>query len=171
MVWPQNHCNSFLVCASKLRSTVRWFRPQKHYDSFLVWASKPSRRRFIRLCLKTDERMKTVWEHASTSGGLLHHKASRARVSQLCLKTGRGATTGDACGIIAEVAWKWSKRRSVRWRRVWRSGSRTKLPFIRCNFFSPQGHYSLLVFTINRTVGLLWELFRSHSLGLMSSFC
>jgi hypothetical protein len=36
------------------------FGPQNRRDSFLVWASKPTKRRFVSLCLKTDERMKTV---------------------------------------------------------------------------------------------------------------
>jgi glycerate kinase len=43
--------------------------------------------------------------HASGSSGLLHLEASQARVSQLCLKTGGGATADGARGIIAEVAW------------------------------------------------------------------
>ena len=42
--------------------------------------------------------------HASRSGGLLRLEASRARVSQSGLKTGGGATTGGARGIIAKVA-------------------------------------------------------------------
>jgi hypothetical protein len=41
--------------------------------------------------------------HASRSSGLLRLEASHARVSQSGLKTGRGATTSDARGIIAEV--------------------------------------------------------------------
>jgi hypothetical protein len=72
----------------------------------LVWASKLGGRRFVGLHLKTDEQMKTVFGHASTFGVLLHHKASRARVSQFYLKTGEGAMMGGAYGIIAEVAWK-----------------------------------------------------------------
>jgi hypothetical protein len=44
--------------------------------------------------------------HVSRSSVLLHLEASRARVSQFCLKTGGGAMTGGACGIIIEVAWK-----------------------------------------------------------------
>jgi hypothetical protein len=79
-VWPQNHCDSFFVWASKLRLTVWWLGPQNHCDGFLVCASKLSGRRFVCLRLKTIERMKTVWEHASTSGGLLRHEASWARV-------------------------------------------------------------------------------------------
>jgi hypothetical protein len=43
--------------------------------------------------------------HASRSSDLLHLEASRARVSQFCLKTGRAVTAGGA-GIIMEVAWK-----------------------------------------------------------------
>jgi hypothetical protein len=42
--------------------------------------------------------------HVSGSSGLLHPEASRARVSQFCLKTGGGATVGGARGIITEVA-------------------------------------------------------------------
>jgi hypothetical protein len=38
------------------------------------------------------------------SSGLLHLKASRARVSQSDLKIGRCAMTGGARGIITEVA-------------------------------------------------------------------
>jgi hypothetical protein len=65
-----------------------------------------------------------------------------------------------------------AKRWSVRWHRVWHSGSRTNLPFISCNFpFSPKGHSSLLVFAINRLMGLLWEESLSHPLGFRSSFC
>jgi hypothetical protein len=72
--------------ASKPMAMIWWFGPQNHCDEFLVWASKPSGRRFISLCLKTDGRMKTVWGHASTSSDLLHREASRARVSQFCFK-------------------------------------------------------------------------------------
>jgi hypothetical protein len=42
--------------------------------------------------------------HTSRSSGLLHMKASLARVSQSGLKTGGGATTGGVRGTIAEVA-------------------------------------------------------------------
>jgi hypothetical protein len=42
--------------------------------------------------------------HASRSSGLLHVKASMARVSQSGMETGRGATMGGACGTITEVA-------------------------------------------------------------------
>jgi hypothetical protein len=44
--------------------------------------------------------------HVSRSNGLLHMKASPARVSQSGLKTGGGATVGGARGTIAEVASK-----------------------------------------------------------------
>jgi hypothetical protein len=134
VIWPQNQCEGFLIWVSKSRSTVWWFGPQNHDGSFLVCASKPSGRRFVGLRLKTDERMKTVWGHASTSGGLLHRDASQARVSQFYLKTGEGATVGGARGIIVKVAWKWSTKWSVQWCRVRRSGSWAKLPSIRCNF-------------------------------------
>jgi hypothetical protein len=42
--------------------------------------------------------------HALRSGSLLRLEASRARVSQSGLKTGRGVMTGGAHGIITEVA-------------------------------------------------------------------
>jgi hypothetical protein len=41
--------------------------------------------------------------HTSRSSGLLHVKASLARVSQSGRKTGGGATTGGARGTITEV--------------------------------------------------------------------
>jgi hypothetical protein len=42
--------------------------------------------------------------HASRSGSLLHLEANHARVFQSGLKTGGGATTSGAHGIIVEVA-------------------------------------------------------------------
>jgi hypothetical protein len=42
--------------------------------------------------------------HVSGSSGLLRLEASRARVSQFCLKTGGVATMGGARGIITDVA-------------------------------------------------------------------
>jgi hypothetical protein len=42
--------------------------------------------------------------HASRSSGLLRVEASLARVFQSGLKTSGGATMGDACDTIAEVA-------------------------------------------------------------------
>jgi hypothetical protein len=44
--------------------------------------------------------------HASRSSGLVHVETSLARVSQSCLKTDGGATTGGALGTIMEVASK-----------------------------------------------------------------
>jgi hypothetical protein len=41
--------------------------------------------------------------HALRSNSLLHEEASMARVSQSSIKTGGGATAGDARGTIAEV--------------------------------------------------------------------
>jgi hypothetical protein len=58
------------------------------------WAS------VYRLCHKTDR-----GKYASRSSSLLRMEASRARVSQSDLKTGRGATTGGACDIIVEIMW------------------------------------------------------------------
>jgi hypothetical protein len=42
--------------------------------------------------------------HMLRSGHLLCLEASRTRVFQSGLKTGRGATSGAACGTITEVA-------------------------------------------------------------------
>jgi hypothetical protein len=42
--------------------------------------------------------------HASRSSGLLHVEASLAKIFQFGLKSGGGATAGDARGTIAEVA-------------------------------------------------------------------
>jgi hypothetical protein len=42
--------------------------------------------------------------HTSRSISLLHVEANLTRISQSGLKTGGGATTGDARGTIAEVA-------------------------------------------------------------------
>jgi hypothetical protein len=42
--------------------------------------------------------------HALRSSSLFGVEASLTRVSQSDLKTGGGATTGGACGTIAEVA-------------------------------------------------------------------
>jgi hypothetical protein len=58
--------------------------------------------RFVGCAIKPTEggRRGTRVETSS----LLRVEASLARVSQSGLKTGRGATTGGACGTIAEVA-------------------------------------------------------------------
>jgi glycerate kinase len=77
----------------KITVTVSWFGPQNQegYGLSIV----PQNR----------------WEeddvgHVSTSSGLLCLEASRARVSQFCLKIGGVATAGGARGIISEIAWK-----------------------------------------------------------------
>ena len=94
--------HGFRGLASKPVASVWWFGPQNHCDGFLVWASKPRReRRFVGLRLKTDGWMKTVWRHASISGGLLRSEVSRARVSQFGVKTGSGVAADGAHGIIA----------------------------------------------------------------------
>jgi hypothetical protein len=71
--------------------TVSWFGPQNQVVYGLSVA--PQNR----------------WEdedstgNVSRSGGLLRLEASQARVSRFCLKTGEGATTGGARGIIVEI--------------------------------------------------------------------
>jgi hypothetical protein len=74
----------------------------------VIWASKPSRLRFVGYATKsTGGRGGGGGDsvgHASRSSSLLHVESSRARVSQSGLKTGGGATMGDARGTITEVA-------------------------------------------------------------------
>jgi hypothetical protein len=69
---------------------VSWFEPQNQ-AGFGLSDAPQNRRRLVGT------------EHASRSSGLLHVKASLARVSQSGLKTGEGATAGGARGTIAEV--------------------------------------------------------------------
>jgi hypothetical protein len=110
-VWwfrPQNHLNCFLVWASKLRSMVWWFGSQNYCDSFLICTSKPSGRS-LSVCASKPMSGWRWCEDTSTSSSLLHHEASQARVSQFCLKTGEGVTTGGGCGIITHVTWKWTE--------------------------------------------------------------
>jgi hypothetical protein len=71
--------------------TVFWFVPQNHAG--------------FGLSVATQNRWREVGAgHASRSKSLLGVEASLARVSQSCLKTDGGATTGGARGIITEVA-------------------------------------------------------------------
>jgi hypothetical protein len=71
--------------------TVSWFGPQNQAD--------------FDLSVAPQNRWREVGaEHASRSNGLLHVKASLARVSQSSLKTGGGVTMVGARGTIAKVA-------------------------------------------------------------------
>jgi hypothetical protein len=71
--------------------TVSWFVPQNQVD-FGLSVAPQNRRREVGA------------GHASRSSGLLHVKASLARVSQSGLKTAGGATTGGARDIITKIA-------------------------------------------------------------------
>lgn len=143
-VWPQNRWRRFGDLGVKITATVSWFGPQNQVGYSLSVASQNRRE---------DE---DGAGHASKSSGLLRAEASRARVSQSGLKTGRGAARVVHVAPSRRSRGSEAERWSVRWRRGRRSGSRTKLPFIRSYFlFSPQGHFSLSVFTINRTIGLV----------------
>jgi hypothetical protein len=75
----------------KITTTISWFGPQNHAGFGLSVALQ-------------NRWMEVSVGHASRSNGLLSMEASLARVSQSGLKTGGGATTGGACGTIAEVA-------------------------------------------------------------------
>jgi hypothetical protein len=91
---PQNQWLEFGDLGHKITTAVSWFGPQNQ----------------VGYCLSVVPQNR--WEdedgagHASGSSGFLHLEASQARVSQFCLKTGGGATTDGACGIIPEVTWK-----------------------------------------------------------------
>jgi hypothetical protein len=71
--------------------TVSWFGPQNQVG-FGLSVAPQNRRREVGA------------GHASRSSSFLGVEISLARVSQSGLKTGGGATTGDARGTIAEVA-------------------------------------------------------------------
>jgi hypothetical protein len=76
--------------ALKITTTVSWFGPQNHAG--------------FGLSVVPQNRWREVsMGHASRSSGLLHVEASRARVFQSGLKTGRGTTAGGARGTIVEV--------------------------------------------------------------------
>jgi hypothetical protein len=75
----------------KITATVSWFEPQNHVG-FSLSVAPQNRRREVGA------------GHVLRSSSLLGVEASLARVSQSSLKTGGGATTGGACGTIAEVA-------------------------------------------------------------------
>jgi hypothetical protein len=70
--------------------TVSWFVPQNQ-AGFSLSVAPQNRWRKVGV------------RHTLRSSGLLHVKASLARVSQSGLKTGGGAMTGGAHGTITEV--------------------------------------------------------------------
>jgi hypothetical protein len=169
--WDENR--KFFGFGLKTDSNVLVIWVSKSPQQFLDFSLKIKRRRFVDLCIKTNEQIKTMWGHASTSGDLLHHEASRVRVFQFYLKTDGRETTDDVCGIIAEVVYKWSKRRSVRWRQMRRDENQTKLPFINYNsLFSLHEHFNLFVELINSIKGvgrlLATSYFSVFNLKLMS---
>jgi hypothetical protein len=90
---PQNQQLRFGDLCLKIIAIASWFVPQNQAGYSLSVAPQ------------------NLWEvdgvgHASRSSGLLRLEVSWAKFSQFCFKTGRGATTDDARGIIAEVVWK-----------------------------------------------------------------
>jgi hypothetical protein len=88
---PQNRQLWFGDLGLKITATVSWFGPQNQVG-FGLSVAPQNRRREVGA------------GHASRSSSLLDVETSLARVFQSGLKTGRGATTGGACGTIAEVA-------------------------------------------------------------------
>jgi hypothetical protein len=109
--------HEFLILASKPQSTVSRFGPQNRQLRFddlehkitatISWFGPQNQVEFDLLVVPQNR-----WEdedgvgHVSRSSGLLHLKASQARVSQFCLKTGEGATTNGARDIIMAITWK-----------------------------------------------------------------
>jgi hypothetical protein len=70
---------------------VSWFRPQNQVGFGLSVTPQ-------------NQHESDSVGHASRSSGLLRMKASRVRISESGLKTGRSVTAGGACGTIADVA-------------------------------------------------------------------
>jgi hypothetical protein len=104
LVVPQNQGRRFVSdLISKPLGRFLWFGRKTGGEGFLVWASKPSKLWFFGCTTKPTRGCDSVG-HASRSSGLLHVKASLARVSQSALKTDGGATAGGARGTIMEVA-------------------------------------------------------------------
>jgi hypothetical protein len=98
VVWPKKHSLGFSGLVLKIGNC-----------GLVIWPTK-SLRQFLGYSLSVAPQNQREDEdgagHALGSSGLLHLKVSRARVSQFYLKTGGGATVGDACRIITEVTWK-----------------------------------------------------------------
>jgi hypothetical protein len=91
-VWPQNRWRRFLaVWPQNLLRRFFPVWPQNQADFGLSVASQ-------------NQRREIGAGHASRSSSLLGVEASLARVSQSGLKTGGGATAGDARGTITEIA-------------------------------------------------------------------
>jgi hypothetical protein len=91
-VEPRNQGGGeFLGLGLKIIATLSWFVPQNQVGFGLSVVTQ-NRRREVDV------------GYASRSSGLLHMKATLARVSQFDLKTSGGATMGGARDIITEVA-------------------------------------------------------------------
>jgi hypothetical protein len=91
VIWVSKSPRRFGGLGLKISATVFWFRPQNQADFGLSVVPQNCRRE-----VGTGQ--------ASRSSGLLLVEASRARVSQSGLKTGRDSTTGGPRGTIMEVA-------------------------------------------------------------------
>jgi hypothetical protein len=88
---PQNRQLRFVDLGLKITATISLFMSQNQADYGLSVAPQ-------------NRWSEVSVGHTSRSGGLLHLKASYAKISQSDLKTVRGATTGGARGIIVKVA-------------------------------------------------------------------
>jgi hypothetical protein len=115
--------------------SVVW--PQKYCDNFFVWVSKQSGMRFVSLRLKTDERIKTVWGHTSTSDGLLLVMPQNWWTSD-----DRWCTWHHHRG---HVKMKWKTVGSMTPGAMQRKSDLNIL--FSCNFLSsPQGHFNFLLY-------------------------
>jgi hypothetical protein len=90
-VWASKPQLWFGDLGLKITTTVSWFEHQNQVGFGLSVAPQ-------------NQRREVDVGHTSRSSSLLHVEASPARVFQSGLKSGGGATTGGACGIITEVA-------------------------------------------------------------------
>jgi hypothetical protein len=88
---PKNWQLRFRDLDLKITAMVSWFWAQNQVG-------------FSLSVVPQNQRREDGMGHTSRSSGLLHLKASRARVFQSGLKTDRGATSGGARGIITEDA-------------------------------------------------------------------
>jgi hypothetical protein len=101
LVEPQNQGWRFGDLTLKITATISWFGPQKQAGFGLSVAPQNCQR-------------EVGAGHALGSSGLLYLEESRVRVFQSDLKTVGRMTVGRARGIIAEIVWGQSRRRTGR---------------------------------------------------------
>jgi hypothetical protein len=90
VIWASKSPRHFLDLGIKITAAFSWFGPQNQADYGLSVAPQ-------------NRREHDGMGYASRSSGLLHMEASRRRVSQSGLKTGKCVMVGGARGTIAKV--------------------------------------------------------------------